>query len=109
LIFLGNFRVCYWVRVTRRVRINRRVRVWNYFFIRMRVRVTRRVKFCGYGYGWALPVGYVPVVILRRDEQARQDTRGTFGTFANLASPISSLIQQDGDSLDRRKEGEAGE
>jgi hypothetical protein len=37
------------------------------FFTRMRVRVTRRVKFygCGYGYGygWALPVGYVPVAI----------------------------------------------
>jgi hypothetical protein len=47
--------------------------------------------------------------LVRRDEQARQDTRGTFGTFANLASPISSLIQQDEDSLDRRKEGEAGE
>jgi hypothetical protein len=32
------------------------------FFTRMRVRVTRRVKF--YGYGWALPVGYVPIAIL---------------------------------------------
>jgi hypothetical protein len=66
LIFLGNFRVCYRVRVTRRVRITRRVQVWNYFFTRMRVRVNRRVKFCGcgYGYGWTLPVGYVPVAIL---------------------------------------------
>jgi hypothetical protein len=36
------------------------------FFTRMWVRVTQRVKFCGceYGYGWALPVGYVPVAIL---------------------------------------------
>jgi hypothetical protein len=35
------------------------------FFTRMRVRVTRRVKFCGcgYRYGWALPVEYVPVAI----------------------------------------------
>jgi hypothetical protein len=39
------------------------------FFTRMWVRVTRRVKFygCGYGYGWALPVGYVPVAILIHD------------------------------------------
>jgi hypothetical protein len=66
--FLGNFRVCYRVRVTRRVRITRRVQVWNYFFTRIRVRVTRQVKFCGYGYGWALPVGYVPVAILRPNQ-----------------------------------------
>jgi hypothetical protein len=36
------------------------------FFTRMWVRVTRRVNFygCGYGYEWALPVGYVPAAIL---------------------------------------------
>jgi hypothetical protein len=34
------------------------------FFTRMRVRITRRVKFYGYGYGWTLPVRYVPVAIL---------------------------------------------
>jgi hypothetical protein len=67
LIFLGNFRVCYRVRIIRRMRITRRVRVWSYFFTCMQIRVTRRVKFCrcGYGYGWTLPVGYVPVAILR--------------------------------------------
>ena len=34
----------------------------------MRVRVTRRVKFNpnGYGYGWPLPDGYIPVAIPTR-------------------------------------------
>jgi hypothetical protein len=53
--------------ITRSVRITRRVRVWNYFFTRIWVRVTQRVKFCecgyGYGYGWTLPIKYVPVAI----------------------------------------------
>jgi hypothetical protein len=33
------------------------------FFTRMRVRVTRRVKFYRCRYEWALLVGYVPVAI----------------------------------------------
>ena len=35
----------------------------------MRVRVTRRVKFNpnGYGYGWPLPDGYIPVAIPSED------------------------------------------
>ena len=65
LIYLCNFRVGFRVWVTRRVRITRRVRVWKYFPTHVWVRVTRRVKFipCGCGYGWPLPVGYVPVAI----------------------------------------------
>jgi hypothetical protein len=63
--YLCNSRVCCRVRVTRRVEFTRRVRVWNYFPTRVHLRVTRRVKFSpnGYGYGWALPIGYVPVAI----------------------------------------------
>ena len=68
-ICLCNSRVCLRVWVTRRVQITRRVRVWKYFPTRVRVRVTRRIKFtpCGCGYGWPLPVGFVPVAILRHD------------------------------------------
>ena len=65
LIYLCNFQVGFRVWVTRRVRITLRVRVWKYFPTHVWVRVTRRVKFipCGCGYGWPLPVGYVPVAI----------------------------------------------
>jgi hypothetical protein len=40
-----------------------------------RVRITRRVKFygCGYWYGWTLPVGYVPVAILSREGPPREN------------------------------------
>jgi hypothetical protein len=62
-------RVCCRVRVTRRVEFTRRVRVWNYFPTRVHSRVTRWVKLSpnGYGYGWALPIGYVPVAIVSCD------------------------------------------
>jgi hypothetical protein len=29
---------------------------------------TGKICGCGYGYGWALPVGYVPVAILSREQ-----------------------------------------
>jgi hypothetical protein len=48
----------------RTVEFTRRVRVWNYFPTRVHSRVTRRVKFSPNGYGWALPIGYVPVAIV---------------------------------------------
>jgi hypothetical protein len=74
--YLCNSRVCCRVRVTRRVEFTRRVQVWNYFPTRVHSRVTRRVKFSpnGYGYGWALPIGYVPVAIVTRGRPP--NTRG---------------------------------
>jgi hypothetical protein len=61
----------YWTRVyfrvwnTRRVRITRRVRVRNEFLTRLLSRVTRWNRFWpgGCGYGWPVPIGYVPVAI----------------------------------------------
>jgi hypothetical protein len=59
----------------------------------MRVRVTRRVKFCGCGYGWALPVGYVPVAILNlgrlevEGEDALTSTR-----MPSLAEPTPAWL-----------------
>ena len=78
LIFICNTRVWFRVWVTRRVKITRRVWVWNHFLTRMRVRVTRRVKFNpnGYGYGWSLPVGFIPVAIPSADSGARRPPAG---------------------------------
>jgi hypothetical protein len=61
--YLCNSRVCCRVRVTRRVEFTLRVRVWNYFPTRVHLQVTRRVKFSPNRYGWALPIGYVPIAI----------------------------------------------
>jgi hypothetical protein len=64
--YLCNSRVCCRVRVTRRVEFTRRVLVWNYFPTCVHLWVTRRAKFSPNGYGWALPIGYVPVAIFIR-------------------------------------------
>jgi hypothetical protein len=77
--YLCHSRVCCRVRVTRRVEFTRQVRVWNYFPTRVHSRVTRRVKFSPNGYGWALPIGYVPVAIVTPDASVPSPSKQTSG------------------------------
>ena len=81
--------------VTRRVKITRRVWVWNHFLTRMRVRVTRRVKFNpnGYGYGWPLPDGYIPVAIPSCGSTVKGSTVQTVIRTSGFLSPCVRAIE----------------